>query len=197
MILERHNKRRAQTHTWTRTRCPAPPQTTTQPPPSPQSTAAEPRVSVGINRSVPSSSHPALKSFFLLLFFFFPEVVLQKAAAEEDKRGAIPQAGRLLSSTPPTHHHHPSITHLSPLPHHPSSFLCLPSFPSQSTAPRPLLILLLLPLRPIPLLPFTSCTISCILRLLLSALALRRPVDICSIFLASFFFPRLVRLIRV
>lgn len=72
---------------WTRTQCPATP----PPPQNPQSTIAEPHVSVGINRSAPSSSHPALKSF--------PEVVLQKPAAEEDKRAAIPQAQRLLSST--------------------------------------------------------------------------------------------------
>lgn len=67
----------------TYTHCPAQPH--------PQSTMAKPHVSVGINRSVQSSSHPALKSF--------PEVVLQKPAAEEDKRAAIPQAQRLLSST--------------------------------------------------------------------------------------------------
>ncbi len=60
-------------------------------PPHPQSTMAKSHVSVGINRSAQSSSHPALKSF--------PEVVLQKPAAEEDKREAIPQAQRLLSST--------------------------------------------------------------------------------------------------
>lgn len=67
----------------TYTHCPAPPH--------PQSTMAKPHVSVGINRSAQSSSHPALKSF--------PEVVLQKPAAEEDKRAAIPQAQCLLSST--------------------------------------------------------------------------------------------------
>lgn len=67
----------------THTHCPAPPH--------PQSAIAKSHVSVGINRSAQSSSHPALKSF--------PEVVLQKPAAEEDKRTAIPQAQRLLSST--------------------------------------------------------------------------------------------------
>ena len=67
----------------TYTLCPAPPH--------PQSTMEKPHVSVGINRSAQSSSHPALKSF--------PEVVLQKPAAEEDKRAAIPEAQRLLSST--------------------------------------------------------------------------------------------------
>lgn len=67
----------------THTHCPAPPH--------PQSAIAKPHVSVGINRSAQSSSHPALKSF--------PEVVLQKPAAEEDKRTAIPQAQHLLSST--------------------------------------------------------------------------------------------------
>lgn len=67
----------------TYTHCPAPPH--------PQSAMVKPHVSVGINRSAQSSSHPALKSF--------PEVVLQKPAAEEDKREAIPQAQRLLSST--------------------------------------------------------------------------------------------------
>ena len=60
-------------------------------PTHPQSTMAKPCVSAGINRSVQSSSQPALKSF--------PEVVLQKPAAEEDKRVAIPRARRLLSST--------------------------------------------------------------------------------------------------
>lgn len=83
MILEHITKKHTQTHMQTYTHCPAPPH--------PQSTTAKPHVSVGINRSAQSSSHPALKSF--------PEVVLQKPAAEEDKRVAIPQAQRLLSST--------------------------------------------------------------------------------------------------
>lgn len=79
-----HNKKKhTQTHKQTYTHCLVPPH--------PQSTMAKPCVSVGINRSAQSSSHPALKSF--------PEVVLQKPAAEEDKRAAIPQAQRLLSFT--------------------------------------------------------------------------------------------------
>lgn len=114
----------------TYTHCPAPPH--------PQSTMAKPHVSVGINRSAQSSSHPALKSF--------PEVVLQKPAAEEDKREAIPQAQRLLSSTqlslccpppsPPflTYPHFPSIPHYFYPPSFPqnlmlSVLLSVPSFP--------------------------------------------------------------------
>lgn len=86
MILEHITKKKhthTQAHMQTYTHCPAPPH--------PQSTMVKPHVSVGINRSAQSSSHPALKSF--------PEVVLQKPAAEEDKRAAIPRARRLLSST--------------------------------------------------------------------------------------------------
>lgn len=83
MILEHVTKKtHTQTPMHTYTHCPAPPH--------PQSTMAKPHVSVGINRSAQSCSHPALKSFL--------EVVLQKPAAEEDKRTAIPQAQRLLSS---------------------------------------------------------------------------------------------------
>lgn len=121
----------------THTHCPTPPH--------PQRTTAKPHVSVGINRSAQSSSHPALKSF--------PEVVLQKPAAEEDKRTPIPQAQCLLSSTqlslccpPPSS----STTHLSPLSFHPSSFLSIfyflsynplflpgPSFNSRFVPPYP------------------------------------------------------------
>lgn len=99
MILEHITKKtRADPHvdSYTVSRSAPPTQT-------PQSTIAEPHVSVGINRSAPSSSHPALKSF--------PEVVLQKPAAEEDKRAAIPQAQRLLSST------QLSLSSLPPPPH--------------------------------------------------------------------------------
>lgn len=75
MILEHVTKKtHTQTPMHTYTHCPAPPH--------PQSTMAKPHVSVGINRSAQSCSHPALKSFL--------EVVLQKPAAEEDKRTAIP-----------------------------------------------------------------------------------------------------------
>lgn len=73
MILE-HITKDTETHVETHTHCPTPPHS--------QSTIAKPHVSVGINRSAQSSSHPALKSF--------PEVVLQKPAAEEDKRTPIP-----------------------------------------------------------------------------------------------------------
>lgn len=84
-------------------------------PPPLQTTTAEPRVSVGINRSAQSSSHPAWKSF--------PEVVLQKPAAEEDKRTAIPQAHHLLSSTPlsfPWPSSFASVIYLYPFFHAPS-----------------------------------------------------------------------------
>lgn len=53
------------------------------------SSVVEPSVSVGINRSAQSSSHPAFKSFL--------EVVLQKPSAEEDKHTGIPEAQHLLS----------------------------------------------------------------------------------------------------
>lgn len=109
MILEHVTKKpHTQTPMHTYTHCPAPPH--------PQSTMAKPHVSVGINRSAQSCSHPALKSFL--------EVVLQKPAAEEDKRTAIPQAQRLLSSlfAAPTFS---SIPHLSSLSFHPLLFVSL------------------------------------------------------------------------
>lgn len=76
--------------------------------PTPLSTMVKPHVSVGINRSAESSSHPALKSF--------PEVVLQKPAAEEDKRAAIPQAQRLPSSTQLSLCYPRHLLHLSLIP---------------------------------------------------------------------------------
>lgn len=83
-------------------------------PPHPLSTTTKPHVSVGINRSVQSSSHPAFKSFL--------EVVLQKPSAEQDKCAAVPQAQCLLNClvlsllpppSPPfcTYPHFPSIPH--------------------------------------------------------------------------------------
>lgn len=99
----------------TDTHCPAPPH--------PMSTIAKPRVSVGINRSVQSSSHPALKSF--------PEVVLQKPAAEEDKRVAIPQAQRLLNSTQLSLHCPLLLLHSS----------LIPTFLTSLIIPIPLLFL--------------------------------------------------------
>lgn len=133
MILEHITKKKTRTdphvdsYTVSRS-APSSPQT-------PQSTIAEPHVSVGINRSAPSSSHPALKSF--------PEVVLQKPAAEEDKRAAIPRAQRLLSSTQlslslfllaPTPTPPPSRSPLLTYPLFPSipPRFRAPSFPSQS-----------------------------------------------------------------
>lgn len=110
------------------THCPAPPH--------PQSTMLKPHVSVGINRSARSSSHPALKSF--------PEVVLQKPAAEKDKRAAIPQAPRLLCST--------QLSLCCPLPllrssliptFLPSLIISIPFFSSSSHAFCPAIALLL------------------------------------------------------
>lgn len=104
---------------------------------------AKPHVSVGINRSAQSSSHPALKSF--------PEVALQKPAAEEDKRTAIPQAQRLLSSTQlslccPLLLLHSSL--LSPLSSHPSVIISIhSSFPQRLT----LFVLLAVPTFPLDL----------------------------------------------
>jgi len=82
----------------------------------------KPHVSVGINRSAQSSSHPAFKSFL--------EVVLQKPSAEEDKHIAIPQAQCFLCFTQfcfaaPSFSSFPYLSLLSFNP----SLLISPSFP--------------------------------------------------------------------